>query len=55
MTEIKIGRSAANRITMSFPYYPAYFRCVNIYGWMLWVVVLSIVLLLEEKRPGAFR
>lgn len=25
---------------------------VNIYGWMLWVVVLAIVLLRAEKRPG---
>ena len=24
---------------------------VNIYGWMLWVVVLAIVLLRAEKRP----
>lgn len=28
---------------------------ILIYGYMLWVVVLSIVLLREEKRPGALR
>ncbi len=28
---------------------------INVYGYLLWVVVLSIILLSEEKRPGAFR
>ncbi len=28
---------------------------ILIYGYMLWVAVLAIVLLREEKRPGAFR
>jgi len=28
---------------------------INVYGYLLWVVVLAIVLLREEKRPGAFR
>jgi hypothetical protein len=28
---------------------------INVFGAMLWILVLSIVLLREEKRPGAFR
>ncbi len=28
---------------------------INVFGAMLWISVLSIVLLREEKRPGAFR
>ncbi len=28
---------------------------INVYGYLLWVAVLSIVLFREEKRPGAFR
>ena len=28
---------------------------INVYGYLLWVVVLAIVLLREEKRPGAFK
>ncbi len=28
---------------------------INVYGYLLWVVVLAIVLLREEKRQGAFR
>ncbi|HEY9207269.1 MAG TPA: DUF998 domain-containing protein [Candidatus Methanoperedens sp.] len=28
---------------------------INVYGYLLWVAVLAIVLLREEKRPGAFR
>ena len=28
---------------------------INVYGYLLWVVVLAIVLLREEKRPGVFR
>ncbi len=28
---------------------------INVFGAILWILVLSIVLLQEEKRPGAFR
>ena len=28
---------------------------INVYGYLLWVVVLAVVLLREEKRQGAFR
>lgn len=51
---VMFGVAASGQHPLTPPWFGIIER-INVYGYLLWVAVLAIILLSEEKRPGAFR
>ena len=51
---VMFGLAASGQHPLTPPWFGVIER-INVYGYLLWVLMLSIVLLREEKKPGAFR